>query len=314
MSEESWSEIPSSIWASMNTWFTPAVFFVLLNLMIGTIALTSIFVNKKQNGNGINHLPHPNVATRSSSSVLLLQRLKSMNFYSQDPQISSVYKQTPDSDTHVSVESTHNLETQAQYFFEENMSVRDPQSSFNDKQTPDSDVHYFSQGNQQILQFGASNSISERAHEKNPEKPQAQFVFVGKDSGLDDFDEQAQEEKVEENEAADRSMDEVYSQLAGGGYGRTKSETEQSSGEVPVNLPARMRKSASLKSAFGHFEEEKIVEARRPETVREKARVTEGDQEVDAKADDFIQKFKQQLKLQRLDSIIRYKDMIGRGS
>ncbi|KAL6528778.1 hypothetical protein OROMI_028954 [Orobanche minor] len=306
MSEESWSEIPSSIWASMNSWFTPAVLFVLLNLMIGTIALTSIFANKKQN------------QSRSSSpSVVLLQRLKSMNFYSQDPQISSVYKQTPDSDTHVSVERTNNLETQAHYFFQENMSVRDPQSSSNDKETPDSDTLFgpvhSSQEHHQILQLQASNSIFERTHEQKPEKSQAQFVFVGKDSGLDDF-EQAQEEKVEENETADRSMDEVYSQLAGGGFSRTKSETEPSSGEVPVKLPARMRKSASLKSAFGHFEEEKIVEARRPATVREKSRVAEGDQEVDAKADDFIHKFKQQLKLQRLDSIIRYKDMIGRGS
>ena len=31
----------------------------------------------------------------------------------------------------------------------------------------------------------------------------------------------------------------------------------------------------------------------------------EEDEEVDARADDFINKFKQQLKLQRLDSIIR---------
>ncbi|KAL6544327.1 hypothetical protein OROGR_010824 [Orobanche gracilis] len=314
MSEESWSEIPSSIWASMNSWFTPAVFFVLLNLMIGTIALTSIFANKKQN------------QSRSSPSVVLLQRLKSMNFYShQDPQISSIDKQTPDSDTHVSVERTHNLETQERYFFQENMSVRDPQSSSNDKETPDSDtlfgpvhssqnldtdVHYFSQENHQILQLQAPNSIFERTHEQNPEKLQAHFVFVRKDSDLDDF-EQAQEEKVGGKEPEDRSVDEVY---RGGGFSRTKSETEPSSGEAPVKLPAKMRKSASLKSAFGHFEEEKIVEARRPATVREKARVTEGDQEVDAKADDFIHKFKQQLKLQRLDSIIRYKDMIGRGS
>ncbi|KAF9620449.1 hypothetical protein IFM89_012626 [Coptis chinensis] len=38
------------------------------------------------------------------------------------------------------------------------------------------------------------------------------------------------------------------------------------------------------------------------------------DEEVDAKADDFINKFKNQLKLQRLDSILRYKEMLGRGA
>ncbi|CAN0882030.1 Pathogen-associated molecular patterns-induced protein A70 [Linum grandiflorum] len=82
-----------------------------------------------------------------------------------------------------------------------------------------------------------------------------------------------------------------------------------------------MKKSASTKSAFGHFEEEKIVEARRPATVREQKSNKLNEEEVggdvgcvDAKADDFINKFKQQLKLQRLDSIIRYKEMVGRGS
>jgi hypothetical protein len=38
------------------------------------------------------------------------------------------------------------------------------------------------------------------------------------------------------------------------------------------------------------------------------------DTEVDAKADDFINRFKQQLKLQRMNSIMKYKEMITRGS
>lgn len=93
-------------------------------------------------------------------------------------------------------------------------------------------------------------------------------------------------------------------------------------GELPVKLAKKMKKSASAKSAFAHFEVTDIVESRRPATVRvSKTKPTiaeeEGsgdDEEVDAKADDFINKFKQQLKLQRLDSIIRYKEMVGRGN
>lgn len=109
-------------------------------------------------------------------------------------------------------------------------------------------------------------------------------------------------------------MDEIYSQVTAGHFSRTKSDTEPASGKIPTKLPARMRKSASMKSPFGHFGEDVVVEERRPATVREKgnAKATEVDEEVDAKADDFINRFKQQLKLQRLDSIIRYKDMIGR--
>uniref|UniRef100_A0A175YJM0 DUF4408 domain-containing protein n=1 Tax=Daucus carota subsp. sativus TaxID=79200 RepID=A0A175YJM0_DAUCS len=39
----------------------------------------------------------------------------------------------------------------------------------------------------------------------------------------------------------------------------------------------------------------------------------QGDEQVDAKAENFINRFKQQLKMQRLDSIKRYTDMLTRG-
>lgn len=111
-------------------------------------------------------------------------------------------------------------------------------------------------------------------------------------------------------------MDEVYSQLNELHVSRSKSDTAPVAGEIPKKLPAKMKKSASLKSAFKHFEEDEIVEVRRPETVkpRPSKKFADVDEEVDSKADDFINKFKQQLKLQRLDSIVRYKEMIGRGS
>ncbi|XP_058723261.1 pathogen-associated molecular patterns-induced protein A70-like [Vicia villosa] len=38
------------------------------------------------------------------------------------------------------------------------------------------------------------------------------------------------------------------------------------------------------------------------------------EEEVDAKADDFIKRFKQQLRLERLDSILRYRDVLHRRS
>lgn len=78
-----------------------------------------------------------------------------------------------------------------------------------------------------------------------------------------------------------------------------------------MKLAKKMKKSASAKSAFSHFEEDDIVERFRPASAREyEAKVSDDDEEeeegeVDAKADDFINRFKQQLKLQRLDSILR---------
>ncbi|XP_066371866.1 pathogen-associated molecular patterns-induced protein A70-like [Miscanthus floridulus] len=112
--------------------------------------------------------------------------------------------------------------------------------------------------------------------------------------------------------------------------------------ELP-RLPARLHKSASDKSAFAHFGAEEVeetvraVEARRPATTRETSRgrrrfpvaepepasesESESEEEeegisggeVDARADDFINRFRHQLKLQRIDSFIRHRETVRRG-
>ncbi|KAJ0246085.1 Pathogen-associated molecular patterns-induced protein A70 [Hirschfeldia incana] len=98
---------------------------------------------------------------------------------------------------------------------------------------------------------------------------------------------------------------------------RSKSESKK-----PVKkkkkATGKMTKSASEKSGFGFVgnseepESVESVERRRPETTRVERSTSFGDGEdgVDAKASDFINKFKQQLKLQRLDSILRNKEML----
>ncbi|KAL7121917.1 hypothetical protein ACP275_01G013800 [Erythranthe tilingii] len=172
-----------------------------------------------------------------------------------------------------------------------------PNPDYSDTST---NSHYFFQENLEI-------SHSQPQHVSDQQTP-THLVFEQKDSNFEDFHQARDEEK---NVLDEQSMTDSHF------ISRTKSDTQPASGEFPTKLPARMRKSASLKSAFGHFEEEEVVvEARRPATVRVtgNAKVTGGDEGVDAKADDFINRFKQQLKLQRLDSIIRYKDMIGRAT
>ncbi|XP_057799821.1 pathogen-associated molecular patterns-induced protein A70-like [Salvia miltiorrhiza] len=257
MLEDSASAIPSSsLWASMNSWLTPTVLFLLLNLMIATIAFTSHFSKKN---------PSP-AAAALARSPSLLHRLKSFNnlYSSPPPPPSSLHhKQIPDSDAH----ATH-------YFFP-------PQETpISAAQTaPEIPAHFDS-------------------HQKAP-------IFA-------DFEEAHEAEMAAAEENLDKSMDEVYNQLADSHFSRTKSDTKPTGGEIPAKLAAKMRKSASVKSPFNHFEEGDIVEARRPATARPPPSAA-ADDGVDAKADDFINRFKQQLKLQRLDSIIRYKDMIGRG-
>ncbi|XAR67159.1 hypothetical protein NMG60_11013616 [Bertholletia excelsa] len=92
----------------------------------------------------------------------------------------------------------------------------------------------------------------------------------------------------------------------------TRNKSAASDGE-PVD-PTRMKKSASERAMLDEEEEEEM-ERRRPATVRERHAVFSGEDEgVDAKADDFINRFKQQLKLQRLDSLLRYREMLNRGA
>ena len=70
-----------------------------------------------------------------------------------------------------------------------------------------------------------------------------------------------------------------------------------------------------MSSTAGQSETEEVVneiERRRPATVKaEEAETKEGgEEEVDSRADDFINKFKQQLQLQRLESLLRYRNMV----
>ncbi|XP_058068675.1 pathogen-associated molecular patterns-induced protein A70-like [Magnolia sinica] len=97
-----------------------------------------------------------------------------------------------------------------------------------------------------------------------------------------------------------------------GHFTRSQSDTHPTAGERPQKLPQKMlKRSVSAKSVFGHFEEELVEPAvPRPSTMRERKAIGD-DEEVDARADDFINMFKHQLKLQRLDSILRNKEMLN---
>ncbi|CAN6457120.1 unnamed protein product [Victoria cruziana] len=107
--------------------------------------------------------------------------------------------------------------------------------------------------------------------------------------------------------------DDVAAPRSGGG---AAGEDAGAAEETPVRR-RRLKKWASekLPAADGVKEE---IPNRRGESVRGHRRVEEfdddsGGEEVDAKADDFINRFKQQLQLQRMESIMRHKEMLSRG-
>ncbi|CAN6721918.1 unnamed protein product [Malus baccata var. baccata] len=314
MFEESVTSLPS-IWASMNSWFTPTVLFLLLNVMIGTIAIASNLgsTKKHQDPEQQQHQNH-NQGGGLARSPSMLQRLKSINLYqyrSPEPH-AATFENPPETteDTHYAFEHAHELE-QPQFTRSPSLLQRLKSINFHIPQD-------FSNNPSQPI---AAAAPPHKTHE-----PESHFEQAPEQQEFPDDDrleehEHPEPETPDFSEAGDKQSDleEIFSQLKplrDRHVNRTKSDTKPASGEVPIKLPQKMKKSASSKSAFAHFQEDDIVESRRPATVRERkvAKMAEDDEEVDAKADDFINKFKNQLKMQRLDSIIRYKDMITRGS
>lgn len=223
-------EAVPSIWALVHGWLTPTVLFVLLNLVIGTIAVTSKGIRRDADGGGE---PHKLLRTPS----LVLDRLRSFNLHryrSGDIPPESTARSEP-------LETLHAL--------------------------PDLPVAAESEAAEAILALEADPAGEEHQH-----------------------------------------------------YIRSQSDARPTAGEVPVNLATKMKKSASDKSMFAHFEAEEAEVVPRPATVRvrperrEAGEEDDEEREVDARADDFINRFRQQLKLQRLDSIMRYKGMLNRGA
>lgn len=310
MLQEAVSSSPTFL-ATLYSWFTPTVFFLLLQLVIGTIFIISNLASSKHHQHQhqdphaqhhqANDFPHPHLP-RSPS---ILQRLKSINFYpSQDPPHPHFHEsQTHQNETFQLARSPSLLQRLKSI----NLYTYLPTEPFTSKLTP------------QVPQVPQAVTLS-HAPDK-PHLPPPQVVETDEEKEEDDdfpVVSGGYDYSLGDREEGS-SLDEIYSKLQqqgqDGHFTRTHSDTKPSSGEVQVKLARKMKKSASSKSAFAHFKEEDIVENRRPATVRE-AKVSGAavDDEVDAKADDFINKFKQQLKLQRLDSIMRYKEMIGRGS
>ncbi|KAM3319263.1 pathogen-associated molecular patterns-induced protein A70 [Capsicum chacoense] len=309
------STVYSSIWASMNSWFTPTVLFALLNVMIGIIAFTSSLNHPKQQqqpeddyspsqpqqqqqeDHSHNQPQQGQPPSKLARSPSLLQRIKSINFYnyrSQEPVKDYNFDHPHQQETPFEPPPTHYIfepgpehttiepdSTTTQYILDQE-NVQKARTQY--ENLPDTQTQY----------------LFQHTHEENREDMETHFDF-----------QQIQEEDNEDEDEL-KSLDEVYSQLTEHHVSRSRSDRTPSAGEVP----AKMKKSASMKSPFAHFEEEEaIVEARRPATTRERnAKTSDGDTEVDAKADDFINKFKQQLKLQRVDSNLRYTEMLSRGS
>ncbi|XP_057948328.1 uncharacterized protein LOC131143999 [Malania oleifera] len=100
----------------------------------------------------------------------------------------------------------------------------------------------------------------------------------------------------EGEEERQQTIDEVYGMIQGRCVSRVKSDTRPTSNESQVRLSQKLKKSV-----FTHFKKSDVVESLRLATMREgKARAMEhygeANNGVDARADDFISRFRQQLR------------------
>ncbi|XP_039039104.1 pathogen-associated molecular patterns-induced protein A70-like [Hibiscus syriacus] len=288
----------SSLLASIFSWFTPTVFFVFVNLTIGTIFFTSSLASNKPSAAGVGEGDERN-DPKLVRSPSVLQRLKSINLFS------------------------HRSEEPVSFTSKIPAVGGDFRFSFQQQATPEWQHQPSSPPLPRYLD--GSPSVLQRLESINLYgyfSPEQKTPEISSHYTPDEQDEEIKEPQAVQETTPDHppSLPEVAreeTQVKGNKseVSRTKSDVEPASGAVPVKLPKKMRKSASVKSPFSHFEEEDIVKTQRPATVREgKGKATDEDDEVDAKADDFINKFKQQLKLQRMDSVVRYKEMVNRGS
>ncbi|XP_059633105.1 pathogen-associated molecular patterns-induced protein A70 [Cornus florida] len=279
------------MWAFMMSWFTPTVLFCVLNLVIGTIFITSNLNKHQHQQFGEGHSP------RLVRVPSLLERVRSFDF--------SLYRAL---DNH-----HHHHQHQQQQFGEGHSpqlvrvpSLLDRVSSFDFSLYRAQDYHH----HQQQQQFGERDSPQlvrvpsllnrvrsfdfplYRSEQPEPSPPDTQHT----------------------NPAHHQTLDQHPSQQDPDHH--VKRSKSDASGETPSSPPAKVTKSASEKSVFPKFEEVEVVDHELPET-KEKGSDTASlkeDEAVDAKADDFINRFRQQLKMQRLDSLKRFKDMLSRGS
>ncbi|KAJ1691137.1 hypothetical protein LUZ63_015292 [Rhynchospora breviuscula] len=247
-----------SLWTSLLSWFTPTVLFVLLNIVIGTIAVTS----KGGAGAGAassageHHHGHASVLKRAPS--LVLDRFRSFNLSSY------AHHEIPSETGHLQSELAPAGGGGGGYEGDRGGSalMRAPSLVLD-----------------RLRSFNLYRFVSGEVQVESVEVEVEPVVDVVSSS----------DSQVEEHEHySDHHID------------RTQSDARP---PVP-KLPTRMKKSASDKSAFSHFEEAEIP----------KQPTLDEDGEVDARADDFINKFKNQLRLQRLDSIMRYKEMLTRSA
>ncbi|KAF5458838.1 hypothetical protein F2P56_022838 [Juglans regia] len=296
----------SFIWAFMASWFTPTSLFVLLNLTIFTIILTSSLGSQRKPQEQQQYHHH-----QLEQAPSFLNRVRSINFSlykfeqpnAADP-VTEFFQpagvldhveipyQNPDHPSTTQLTRSPSLLERLKsinfslYKFEQ-PNAADPVTEFfqpagvlDHVETP-----YQNPDHPSMTQLTRSPSLLERLKSINL------YSLYRSDSS-------AMESEILHPTEPDQGTQNLKAE--------TDNMVKRSNSDNGIGVPKRpaaekIKKSASEKSALGSSEEIKTGRAL-------------PDEEVDAKADDFINRFKQQLRLQRLDSLLRYRELLNRNN
>ncbi|XP_035844706.1 pathogen-associated molecular patterns-induced protein A70 [Helianthus annuus] len=279
----------ASMWASMAAWFTPTVLFCAANLIIATIFIASN--NNTTNNNHYSH-EHHTPPTRISRVSSFLDRARSFKLpsysvaesqYLYPSQSESESKTATYSSTSRLAQSIHANPVPPEITHAHELYPSEPET-----QALSQPTHYpsFFERVKSIKltsdspgQLGRSPSFLDRVRSFKLSFQPPETVDTDTDPGHNP-----------EQHHVIRSKSEKTT---------VKKKKKKLSGE--------MKKSRSEMRMAANDEEDdgEDVDLRRPATARVRGS-NDVDEEVDAKADDFISRFKQQLKLQRLESMVRY--------
>ncbi|KAL6005957.1 hypothetical protein ACLOJK_040002 [Asimina triloba] len=279
-----------SIWVSLPSWFTPTVLFVLINVII----IIAFFPSKKTQ----NRLPR-----QLSHTASFMDGFKSFNLHRQRtqdpiPPMDAVDDVPAPADGHGSLprqlSRTSSLMESLRSFsiYRQNTQDKIPTVEADDQHPLESESKLPRQLSRTSSIFESLKSFNTYRQNAHPEAPPVTTV---------------------EQQAAIETVETVVH----GDFTRSQSETHPGAEERRERVGLKkMKKSASAGPSAERVvkeEEEETSGIRRPSTMRE-GKAAKEDDEVDARADDFINRFRQQLKLQRLDSLLRYKEFLNRGN
>lgn len=270
----------SSAYGVMASWFTPSCLFLFINLVIGTIAIISRFANTTKRQHQL---------VRSPS---LLERLASFNLCYHKHEPTTRMMTTTTTMFHRVVDPVERLD--------EFRLDQVPSSSLLDR------VRSFNLG------FYKSDNIERHGPVHNSDLPQlVQLDRLPSSSLLDhvkplnlEIERPDLVHRPDSSQLNRVSSISLLERVRSFNLGFSKVEMEK-----PDSIQQQLTRAPSilqrLKSSLSFEPESEVTGG------GELAEETE-EEGVDAKADDFINRFRQQLRLQRLDSIIRYRDMLKR--